>query len=81
MRRLSLMLEYLIANLPPERARCLQQQLDLLRLSVEKTFFDPRDRVDAEIADSQGLGGAVGHANGTSDWIPSGVPRQSESSS
>jgi uncharacterized membrane protein len=81
MRRLSLMLEYLIANLPPERARCLQQQLDLLRLSVEKTFFDPRDRVDAEIADSQGLGGTIWHTNGSADWVPPAVPGQSKSPS
>jgi uncharacterized membrane protein len=64
MRRLRRMLEYLIAHLPPSRARCLQEQLDLLHASVEKSFLDPRERIEAEIADSQGLGGAMGHANG-----------------
>ena len=62
-RRLRSMLEYLIARLPPARAVCLQEQLDLLRVSVEKTFFDPRERVEAAIGDPQGLGGAISHAN------------------
>jgi uncharacterized membrane protein len=66
MRRLRSMLEYLMANLPPERAVYLQQQLDLIRGSVEKTFADPRDRVNAGIADSQGLGGARSHVDG--EW-------------
>jgi uncharacterized membrane protein len=60
-RRLHEMLEYLLANLPPSRTQCLQQQLDLLLASVEKTFIDPRDRTDAEVPDSQGLGGAIHH--------------------
>jgi uncharacterized membrane protein len=63
MRRLRGMLEYLIATLPASRAHCLQEQMDLLRASVEKTFFDPRDRMEAEIGDLQGLGGAIAHAN------------------
>ena len=61
MRRLRGMLEYLIGHLPPARAACLQQQLDLLRQSVEKTFVDPWDRTVAEVADSQGLGGVTSH--------------------
>ena len=64
MRRLRGMLEYLIAKLPASRTQCLREQLDLLRVSVEKTFSDPRDRVEAEIADSQGLGGAISQVNG-----------------
>jgi len=64
MRRLRSMLEYLIAKLPAPRTQCLREQLDLLRVSVEKTFIDPRDRVEAEIADAQGLGGAISHVNG-----------------
>jgi len=58
MRRLRAMLEDLIAVLPPERVPLLQQQLDLLHVSVEQEFRDIRDREQAEIADSQGLGGS-----------------------
>ncbi len=61
-RRLRGMLEYLIATLPESRTRCLQQQMDLLRAAVEKSFFHPRDRMEAEIADLQGLGGATPQA-------------------
>jgi uncharacterized membrane protein len=71
MRRLRGMLEYLVANLPPERAASLQQQLDLVHGSVERSFFDPRDRVHADIADSQGLGGAHTHVDGDGEWTPS----------
>jgi uncharacterized membrane protein len=73
MRRLRGMLEYLVANLPPERASCLQQQLDLLHGSVERTFVDPRDRGNADIADSQGLGGAHTYVGGDG-WSPPGEP-------
>ena len=73
MRRLRLMLEYLLANLPPPRAAGLQQQLELLRGSVERTFYDPRDRVTADTADSQGLGGAQSQLNGD-QWTPPAGP-------
>jgi uncharacterized membrane protein len=59
MRRLRSMLEGLIAVLPPARAPFLQEQLDLLRASIEKSFDDPRDRIDAAVPDSQGLGAVV----------------------
>ena len=59
MRRLRAMLETLIAVLPPKRASLLQEQLDLVQVAVEHSFSDPRDRVHAEVADSQGLGGAA----------------------
>ena len=74
MRRLRGMLEYLIATLPPVRAHCLRQQLDLLNDSVERSFFDPLDRVNAGVADSQGLGGAKTHVNADGGWVPI-VPR------
>ena len=57
--RLRAMLETLMAVLPPQRAALPQEQLDLVQVAVERPFFDPRDRVHAEIADSQGLGGAA----------------------
>ncbi len=63
-RRLCGMLEYLINVLPPARANLLQQQLDSLHVSVEKTFLDPRDRVQAGIADMQGLGGRLSQSRG-----------------
>jgi uncharacterized membrane protein len=78
MRRLRGMLEYLVANLPPERAACLQQQLDLLRGSVERTFFDPRDQGNAGIADTQGLGGAHSYVGGNG-WTHPAEPGRPES--
>lgn len=70
MRRLRGMLEYLVAHLPPARAACLKQQLDLLHGSVERCFYDPLDRITADTADSQGLGGARPHADGDRVWTP-----------
>lgn len=58
-RRLRAMFEDLITLLPPERAPLLRQQLDLLHVTVEREFSDPRDREQAEIPDSQGLGGRL----------------------
>ena len=66
-RRLRSMLVSLIAVLPPARAPFLQEQLDLLRAAVEKAFYDPWDRVHAEVADPQGLGGVLRHADRTVD--------------
>jgi len=60
-RRLRAMLEDLISVLPPERIPLLEEQLDLLHASVEQSFPDPRDRRQAEIPDSQGLGGNLTH--------------------
>jgi uncharacterized membrane protein len=59
LRRLRSMLVSLIAVLPPSRTPCLQEQLDLLQGAVEKAFYDPRDRINAGVADSQGLGAAL----------------------
>jgi uncharacterized membrane protein len=70
MRRLRGMLDHLVATLPPERGSFLQQQLDLLRGSVERSFLDPRDRIHADIADLQGLGGAHAHVDGDGDRKP-----------
>jgi uncharacterized membrane protein len=58
-RRLRSMLVSLIAALPASRTPYLQEQLDLLQASVERAFFDPRDRVNAGVPDSQGLGAAL----------------------
>jgi uncharacterized membrane protein len=59
MRRLRSMLVSLIAVLPPPRTAILRDQLDLLRTAVENAFYDPRDRVHAAVADSQGLGAVM----------------------
>jgi hypothetical protein len=61
------MLESLIAVAPASRAGVLQEQLDLLRAAVEKGFDDPRDRVLAGVADSQGLGGVLSLSDRTPD--------------
>jgi uncharacterized membrane protein len=58
-RRLRAMLEDLISVLPAGRASPLQQQLDLLHLGVQREFEDTGDREEAEIPDSQGLGGRL----------------------
>jgi uncharacterized membrane protein len=75
MRRLRGMLEHLIHVLPPRRAPLLKQQLDLLRLSIEKSFFDPLDRASAETADSQGLGGPVCPSRDEAELVPSQLGR------
>jgi uncharacterized membrane protein len=59
MRRLRAMLEELIRILPPERSPLLQAQLDLLHTSVRRQFSDLPDREQAEVPDSQGLGGTL----------------------
>ena len=59
MRRLRATLEDLISVLPSQRVPLLQQQLDLLHLTVEREFEYPPDREQAEIPDSQGLGGRL----------------------
>jgi uncharacterized membrane protein len=58
-RRMRSMLASLMASVPAPRAAVLQEQLDLLRAGVEKSFYDPRDRLSAEVADSLGLGGVL----------------------
>jgi uncharacterized membrane protein len=59
MRRLRAMLEDLIKFLPADRAPLLQEQLELLHATVKREFDDPRDREQAEIPDSHGLGGRL----------------------
>ena len=59
MRRLRAMLEELIRILPRERAPLLQAQLELVHASVERQFSDTPDREQAEVPDSQGLGGRL----------------------
>jgi uncharacterized membrane protein len=56
-RRMRAMLADLIQALPPHRAERLRQELDLLHRSVERGFFDPEDRAQADTGDSQGMGG------------------------
>jgi uncharacterized membrane protein len=56
-RRLRAMLENLLHALPKGRAPLLQQELDLIRRSVEKAFPEPEDRALAGVSDMQGVGG------------------------
>jgi uncharacterized membrane protein len=58
-RRLRAMIENLIETLPDHRHPALLQQLKLLDQEVNRRFEYPEDRVLAQIADSQGLGGAA----------------------
>jgi uncharacterized membrane protein len=62
-RRLHGMLDHLINVLPKERIPLLEEQLDLLRVTVENAFADSRDRALANVADSQGLGGNLSRAH------------------
>jgi uncharacterized membrane protein len=59
-RRLRAMLENLIETLPEERAPLLQQELNLLRRSIERFFPEPEDKALADVSDSQGVGGRHG---------------------
>jgi uncharacterized membrane protein len=56
-RRLHAMLENLLKVLPPQRHPALQQELTLLRHTVERSFLAPEDRARADTGDYQGLGG------------------------
>jgi uncharacterized membrane protein len=56
-RRMRAMLEDLMKTVSPRRAERLQQELDLLHRSIERSFFEPADRVRADTSDSQGMGG------------------------
>jgi len=61
-RRMRSMLENLLQSLPPHRHAELHGQLDLLDRTIETHFRLAEDRALARIADSQGLGGALGLA-------------------
>lgn len=66
-RRLRAMLDNLIASVPPVRVPILQEQLRLLQNGVARSFTEPEDRLNAEHADYQGMGGRGenGKGNGT----------------
>ena len=59
-RRLRAMLENLMHSLPPERSALLEQELNLLNRSAERSFPEPEDRALAEVGDLQGVGGVEG---------------------
>jgi hypothetical protein len=56
-RRMRALLEDLIPSLPAHRTLILQQELDLLKITIAHGFTIPEDRLRAEFPDSQGLGG------------------------
>lgn len=56
-RRMRAMLEDLIPLLPAHRALALEQELTLLKSTIDHGFVVPQDRVRADLPDSQGLGG------------------------
>jgi len=58
-RRLGAMLEHLISVLPEARRPPLEQELRLLRRSVDRAFADAEDRALAGIGDYQGVGGST----------------------
>jgi uncharacterized membrane protein len=56
-RRMRAMLEDLIQLLPTHRALALEQELNLLKNTIDHGFAVLEDRLRAELPDSQGLGG------------------------
>jgi len=56
-RRMRAMLEDLIPLLPAHRALTLEQELNLLKSTIDHGFVLPQDRLRADLPDSQGLGG------------------------
>jgi uncharacterized membrane protein len=56
-RRMRAMLENLISTLPASRSAELRRALALLRVTVDRGFLLPEDKIRAEIPDFQGLGG------------------------
>lgn len=57
-RRLRAMLEHLVDRLPASRRPSLHRELGLLELTVARTFPESEDRLRANTADLQGLGGS-----------------------
>lgn len=55
-RRLQAMIKHLLRVLPEARKAALQQELDLLQRSIQRTFPDEEDRAHAQVGDFQGLG-------------------------
>ena len=56
-RRMRAMLEDLISLLPAYRALTLEQELHLLKSTIDHGFAVPQDKLRAQLPDSQGLGG------------------------
>lgn len=56
MRRLRAVVLEMISVLPEERRSALQYWEERIQASVDRTFKDPEDRLDASTADRQGLG-------------------------
>jgi uncharacterized membrane protein len=55
-RRLNALLAHLLRVLPAARHKALQQELDLLHRTIERSFPDQEDRASANIGDFQGVG-------------------------
>src|SRR5579863_984265 len=56
MRRMMALVSELIDVLPEERRPALQEWQERLRSTAERSFIDQQDRLDASVADRQGLG-------------------------
>ena len=56
MRRMRAMLRDLIDAVPPDRRPALERQIALLDRSIERSFPDSEDRIEARKEDRQGLG-------------------------
>ena len=59
-RRLRAMLENLIQTLPQARSALLHMELEILKRSAPRFFYEPEDQALANISDFQGVGGKFG---------------------
>ncbi|HEY1376923.1 MAG TPA: DUF2254 domain-containing protein [Gemmataceae bacterium] len=59
-RRLRAMLLNLTQTLPADRVEPLRRELKVLHDTAQRTFFEPEDRVLADVGDAQGVGASHG---------------------
>jgi uncharacterized membrane protein len=68
MRRMKALMNQLISLLPEERRPALRHWRDRLQSTVEHTYSDPQDKLDASDEDAQGLGSS--RRRTPSNWTP-----------
>jgi uncharacterized membrane protein len=66
MRRMTALVSELISILPEERRAALVEWRERLQSTVERSFHDAKDKLDASVEDRQGLGSSRRRAQGAS---------------
>ena len=79
-RRLTAMLNELMASVPPARIPGLQRQLEILQKTCQRSFPEAEDRALALIGDMQGVGGAGRNDSPGSNGKEIPVPAETEQS-